>query len=167
MTTKGIRTDAHTIAFDCPQCRLRTKVALDKVGHTYHCRAQCSCGNTFLAEIEFREKTRKLLDLPGAYEVFPLNTATCEAGTPIAWSTTEVSGPCNCRVIDISPIGLAFLKSDERPLAPGDIVRLSFLLDDVTATEIVLECEVRHVKGNFVGCRLRAANSALEYYLLG
>lgn len=156
MTTKAILAEDHTIAFDCPKCRLRTKVALDKVGHTYHCLAKCSCGNIFSAEIELRERTRKQLDIPGTYEIVGREAATAKA-----------QEAASCRVIDISRTGLAFLKNAAREVKAGEIVRVSFRLDDAEATEVVQDCEVRHVKENFVGCRLRAENPALEYYLLG
>lgn len=156
MTNRAILAEDHTIAFDCPKCRLRAKVALEKVGHTYHCRVKCSCGNVFNAEIEFRERSRKQLDIPGSYELVRRETAGPEA-----------AGPGNCRVIDLSRIGLAFLKSGGRQLNAGEIVRVSFRLDDVEATEITQDCEVRHVKDDFVGCRLLTENPRLEYYLLG
>ena len=145
-----------TITFICPQCQLRTKVGLDKVGHTYQCRVKCPCGNIFAAEIEFRERARRLLDLPGSYA-----TVKREPGA------TTAPEPGHCRVIDLSRTGLAFLKSDGRQLTPGGIVQVSFRLDDGETTEIFQECEVRHVKENFVGCRLRTENAALEDYLLG
>lgn len=156
MTTRAILADDHTIAFDCPKCRLRTKVALDKVGHTYQCRVKCSCGNVFLAEIEFREKSRKLLDIPGAYQLLRQETAAPDS-----------SERGECRVIDLSRTGLAFLKETEQQLNPGDTVRVSFQLDDAEATAISQDCEVRHVKENCVGCRLLVENPVLEYYLLG
>lgn len=156
MTTRAILAEDHTIAFDCPNCRLRTKVALDKVGHTYHCQVKCSCGNIFAAEIELRERTRRQLDLPGSYTVVGRETAAPAA--PEAGS---------CRIIDLSRTGLAFLTGDGKQLSPGETVRVSFQLDDPEATEIVQECEVRHFKENFVGCRLLTENGDLEYYLLG
>jgi len=155
MTNRVTLTKDHTITFDCPKCRLHTKVALDKVGHTYQCQVRCPCGNIFLAEIEFREQTRKLLDLPGSYKLISReNTA----------SNAPVQG--DCRIIDISRIGLAFLKNDGQQLRPGEIIRVNFQLDDAEATEICQDCEVRHVKENFVGCRLRTANALLDDYLL-
>lgn len=155
MTTKAVPAEDHTIAFDCPRCRLRTKVALDKIGHTYHCRAKCSCGNIFSAEIEFRERARKQLDIPGSYAIVSRETAAFAAPAD------------NCRIIDLSRTGLAFLKSAGREVAAGEIARVSFRLDDAEATEIVQDCEVRHVKENFVGCRLLTENADLDYYLLG
>lgn len=152
---KTIPAADDTITFACPKCQLRTKVNLDKVGHTYQCRVKCSCGNIFAAEIEFRERTRRLLDLAGSYA-----------------KVTHASGaasaePDNCRVIDISSNGLAFLKNDDRQLKPGEMVCVSFRLDDGETTEIIQECEVRHVKENFVGCLINKINPDLEDYLLG
>jgi hypothetical protein len=155
MTTRASLAGDHTIAFDCPKCRLRTKVGLDKIGHTYHCQVKCSCGNIFSAEIELRERPRKQLDLPGSYEI--VDRATPAPTAPEAGS---------CRVIDLSRTGLAFLKSTGRELKAGERVRVSLTLDDGEATRISQDCEVRHVKGNFVGCRLLTENAALEYYLL-
>jgi len=153
---KAIPAENHTIAFDCPKCRLRTKVALDKVGCTYQCRVKCSCGNVFSAEIELREQPRRQLDIPGCYEIgdWKLDAA-------------ETHKPSDCRVIDISRNGLAFLKKPGRQLNPGELVRVSFQLDDPAATKIIQECEVRHVKENFVGCLIRKINPDLEDYLLG
>lgn len=156
MSANAVHAEDHTIAFDCPKCRLRAKVPLEKIGHTYHCRAKCSCGNIFTAEIEFRERARKQLDLPGTYEIVGRYTNTPEARDAGA-----------CRVIDISRTGLAFLKIAGREIKAGEIVRVNFRLDDAEATEIVQECEVRHAKENFVGCRLLSENAKLDYYLLG
>jgi len=156
MTTRAILAEDHTIAFDCPSCRLRTKVPLDKIGHIYHCQVKCSCGNTFSAEIELRERTRKQLDIPGSYEIVARATA--------APAPPEVG---SCRIIDLSRTGLAFLKNAGRELKAGEVVKVSFRSDDSEATEIVQDCEVLHVKENFVGCRLRGENAAIEYYLLG
>ena len=149
MTIKTTPDNDHTIAFDCPKCQLRTKVALEQVGHTYHCRVKCSCGNVFTAVIEFRERTRRQLDVPGRYQ---------PAGG-------EAAGTDNCRIIDVSRIGLAFLKNDTRQLNPGDTIRVSFRLNDPEATEIVQDCEVKHVRDNFVGCRLLTENTLLDDYL--
>jgi hypothetical protein len=157
MTTRAILAEDHTtIAFDCPKCKLRSKVGLEKIGHTYHCQVKCSCGNIFSAEIEFRERTRKQLDIPGSYEIVGQETT---APAP--------PEPNSCRIIDLSRTGLAFLKNAGREVKAGEIVRVNFRLDDAEATEIVQDCEVRHVKENFVGCRLLTENAALEYYLLG
>lgn len=145
----------NTITFACPKCQLQTKVGLDKVGHIYHCRVRCSCGNLFIAEIEFRERSRRQLDLPGSYQTI--------APEPAALTAAE---PVTCRVIDISLTGLAFLKDAGPPLGPGQLVRVSFRLDDAAATVIVQEGEVKHVKENFVGCRIRKVNPDLEGYLL-
>lgn len=156
MAAKTVPAADDTITFTCPQCQLRTKVGLDKVGHTYNCRVKCSCGKIFAAEIEFRERTRRQLDLPGVY--VPVT------GEPGAATASE---PATCRVIDISTTGLAFLKNDGRQLTTGEVIRLSFRLDDATATEINQECEVRHVRENFVGCLIEKIDPDLEYYLLG
>jgi len=146
----------NTITFTCPHCQLRTKLALEKVGHTYQCRVKCPCGNVFAAEIEFRERRRRLLDRPGSYE--PILPTQEGAGA---------AAPSPCRIIDLSLTGLAFLKSDARQISLGQMVRVRFRLDDDEATEIIQECEVIHVKENFVGCSISDACPALEYYLLG
>lgn len=156
MTTRAIIDADRTIAFDCPKCRIRTKVDLDKIGRTYHCQVQCSCGNIFIADIELRERSRKQLDIPGSYRIISredVGPDTLEGGS--------------CRVIDLSRTGLAFLKNTGEQVAPGEIVQVNFRLDDTEATEIVQVCEARHVKENFVGCRLLSENPILNDYLLG
>jgi hypothetical protein len=156
MTTRAIIDADRTIAFDCPKCQLRTKVDLDKVGRTYHCQVQCTCGNIFSADIELRERSRKQLDIPGTYKIIGQEEAGAEA----------LPGD-SCRVIDLSRTGLAFLKNAGERIEPGAIVQVSFHLDDAEASEIVQVCEVRHVKENFIGCLLRSENPILNDYLLG
>lgn len=143
----------NKISLDCPRCGQHIQVPLDRVGHKYHCRFKCTCSYVFVAEIEFRERFRKPVDLPGTYETSGANTP---AGSPTG----------NCRIIDISRSGIAFLKTDEGRLAPEDVVLLRFNLDDARGSEVSQECAVIHVKDNFVGCRMLSENSGLSFYLL-
>ncbi len=153
--SKGVISEDNNISFNCPQCNTHIKVPLARIGHRYHCKVKCACGYVFVAEIEFRERLRKQVDLNGAYELARRQTSGREML------------PGNCRIIDLSRTGIGFLTSLDHPLQPGDPIQLRFQLDNTAKTEINQECEVVHVKDNFVGCRLNSENASLGFYLLG
>ncbi|NTV13870.1 MAG: PilZ domain-containing protein [Desulfobulbaceae bacterium] len=158
MTAETIRAKDDTITFACPKCQLHTQETLEKAGHAYQCRVKCPCGNIFTATIELRERSRRQLDLAGEYQLVSRQGVE-------RW--VDVSTPGACRVIDLSRKGLAFLKNDDQQLNPGELIKVNFRLDDTEGTEIIQECEVRHVKVNFVGGLISKLNPELEYYLLG
>jgi len=170
MTLDAARTyinDESHAEIICPQCRNRTRVPLESLGSKHQCKVKCACSHIFMLEIEFRDKFRKQVDLPGFYEIAQRATGANEEGIDIRWGNVHIDRKTpNCQVIDLSRTGIGFLVNDGREVNPKDLILLKFTLDNTANTEIIQECEVRHVNNNFVGCRMLNENVNLGFYLI-
>ncbi|MBU0482396.1 MAG: PilZ domain-containing protein [Proteobacteria bacterium] len=145
----------------CPHCRGLTRISIEDLQKKYRSRISCVCQNDFIAEVDFRDKYRKPVDLPGHYRVGARKESAPGAGP------NGMDLPIhNCRIIDLSRNGIGILFVDGREVDEGEVLQLTFKLDTPTATEISLECEVRHVKGTYAGCKILNDNSHLRVYLI-
>ncbi|MBU0675883.1 MAG: PilZ domain-containing protein [Proteobacteria bacterium] len=143
----------------CPSCGLVVSKTVEDLRKKYRVEFTCSCNNTFIAEIEFRGKSRKLVDLPGSYSVPPQTSETKQL--PPNQTISE-----NCRIIDISRQGIGILITDQQQLTEGSTIKLDFHLDNNGTTRIIQECKVKHVNNNCVGCQIEKGNLDLDLYLL-
>ncbi len=155
-------------AIQCPRCRKNTEVSIAALGFRYRLKVKCRCLNSFMVEVEFRDKSRKLVNLPGSYEVAE-NAGALDTPSP---ALTRVEshldrGEPNCRIIDLSREGIGFLAMDQRAIKIGSIVELGFRLDNEAGTKVREACLVKHVKSTFVGCKMLNENLKIRSYLAG
>lgn len=168
LSAKAFITNGSNVNIYCPSCHRHTMVPLASVKNKHRCKVKCACGCIFVAEVEYREKFRKPVDLPGFYDISLQKKVDVMAGARVRWESVIIDRKIpNCQIIDLSRSGIGFLRTDHRQLSPEDIVRLRFTLDNTAQTQITQECEVRHVRDNFVGCRMLTPNTSLGFYLIG
>jgi hypothetical protein len=168
-TTKiYLASQQNLTAIRCPRCRKDTEVSIAALGFRYRLKVKCSCLNSFMVEVEFRDKNRKLVNLPGSYEVAE-NAGTLDKPSPALNRVESIfdRGEPNCRIIDLSRDGIGFLAMDQRAIKVGSIVELGFRLDDEARTEVREACLVKHVKSTFVGCKMLNENLNISFYLTG
>lgn len=157
-----------TAAINCPHCQTTTEVSIAALGFKHRLKVRCSCKNVFMVEVEFRDKSRKRVDLPGFYEIITDGKKKKEEQADIHWEDTLFphKNP-NCLIIDLSKGGIGFIILNNLKVTVGDVVELSFRLDNKNKSKVKQTCQVRHVKDNFVGGKLQKDNVTLGFYLLG
>lgn len=164
---KAFITDDKVVIINCPECHRSTKVPLATIGKRHRCRVKCTCGNVFVAEVEYREKFRKQVAFPGFYEITRSTLSAMRNGARVHWESVAIDGKVpNCQIVDISPAGIGFLKKDKRLLNINDVIRIRFKLDNSAKTEITQECAVKFIKNDAVGCQMLSKNISLGFYLL-
>lgn len=157
----------------CPHCRRRMKLPLDKVSVKFRPKIKCYCHGVFAIVIESRDQFRKLVDLPGFCDILIHKTTQLVDSVIVTLETKFVNTKLanriipNCRVVDLSRHGLRLQLDDTMRAGKGDILRVRFHLDNSARTEITQECEVRHVIGRQVGCRMLKDNVSIGFYLIG
>ena len=168
-TTKVYIDDQQDTAdIQCPSCQKITEVSIAALGFKHHLKVKCVCDSVFMVEVEFRDKSRKRVDLPGFYEIGEDQQETKKTRADIHWEDTlfPYKEP-NCLIIDLSKGGIGFIMLNDRDVKVGDFVELGFRLDNKAQNKITQPCQVKHVNGNFVGCSMLKENVTLGFYLLG
>jgi hypothetical protein len=114
-------------------------------------RVTCPCGTAFFIHLEWRRHYRKPVKLDGDYS---RDGAKEEIGT--------------MEVQDLSAGGLGMKIVQRHSLNPGDIVRVSFELDDGPRSHITRNAIVRNVNGSLVGAEFcdNKLDKALAFYVL-
>jgi hypothetical protein len=93
------------------------------------------CGASIRGQFEFRRYYRKKVRLTGHYK----------------HQKTGVEG--NIIVEDISLMGVGFSCSEKHNLKKGDLLDISFTLDNSMKSKVKLSVEVRHINDKFVGVK--------------
>ena len=118
----------------CPKCGAERIIVPSKIPKIEKgLKVRCKCGEIFKCRIEFRKQYRKGVRLKGEYTL----ASGGKKGEMI--------------VVDISQNGLAFENMTPHNMTSGDIMNVSFDLDDVRKSRISKRAEVRSVKGNQIG----------------
>jgi hypothetical protein len=114
-------------------------------------RVTCPCGTAFFIHLEWRRHYRKPVKLDGDYS---------RDGVKVEIGTIEVT--------DVSMGGLGMRIVQRHSLKPGDIVRVSFELDDGPRSQIARNAIVRNVNGSLVGVEFcdNKLDKALAFYVL-
>lgn len=96
-------------------------------------RIQCKCGYSYTIVIERRKSCRKKTDLRGSYdtEKFPRKEIV--------------------DIIDLSTIGACLVRRDKKDLKCGQIINLSFVLENSERDEIKCKATIRQVKEDKIG----------------
>jgi len=114
-------------------------------------RVTCPCGTAFFIHLEWRRHYRKSVKLDGDYS---------RDGAKVEIGIMEVT--------DVSMGGLGMRVFQRHGLNPGDIVRVSFELDDGPRSHIARNAIVRNVNGSLVGVEFcdNKLDKALAFYVL-
>ena len=136
----------------CPSCGHSKQFDVTKFSNTnktFRCR--CKCGESFFCTFDFRQYFRKKTKLSGHFtflgdrfqhEVF---------------------------VKDISRQGVGFLMLSVCDIKIGDMLEVTFTLDDANKTVIRKQVEVKFVHDRFIGCQFAGPqwyDKELGFYLM-
>jgi hypothetical protein len=153
MTTTIYVNKRNEITILCSQCGKVKKQLLNNVSITgKRLKIKCSCGHAFSAFIEGRRHYRKRVTLFG-------KCPSLETKTPAEGMVVE----------NISFYGLSFRTQWKNQFKVGDILRVSFVLDNLRRTEIRKTVVVRNVRDHCVGaefCQPDEPNAILGFYLM-
>ena len=150
----------------CPRCGIR-KVALAKdfIGkHKF--QVKCKCKSVFGIQLDFRKKHRKKTRLDGFVEII-LNKE--KWGKIISESITTNCQPLNCKISDISVLGIGLTILAKHEIKKGDGVTIEFTLDNSAFSRIEKNAIVRGVKDDYIGCEFFEADKLdpkLGFYVL-
>lgn len=138
-----------TAAIRCPKCMMEKVVSAGKFRGKHKIKVKCTCESVFIVQFEFREKHRKETDLDGFIE------RLLEEGRwgKIIWqSTTANAQSVNCKIKNISVLGIGLTTFGKHDIKEGDHVKIEFTLDTPSASPIGKKAIVRGVKRNYIGC---------------
>lgn len=151
---KAFVREDNTVTIVCPQCSATKDVSVASFRNKCHfLKVRCTCQNVFRVHLEFRRHYRKPTDLPGMYKSI---------------RPPGMSG--SVQIMDISQGGVGFTVPDVHFIEKGQVLSLSFTLDDKKKTRLVKEVVVMSVKENFIGCSFidrQAYDKELGFYLKG
>ena len=136
----------------CCVCgRKKTANVIAYQGSDKKLRVTCPCGTAFFVHLDWRRHYRKQVNLDGDY---------VREGAKEEIGTMEVN--------DVSMGGLGMMILQRHSLNPGDIVRVSFELDDGPRSHISRNAIVRNVDGSLVGVEFcdNKLDKALAFYVL-
>jgi len=160
-----IKPDEEIVKIICPHCRKITELPLNKLNKKYRSKIKCYCQAVFAIEIESRDQFRKKVNLPGFYDITNANVSLEAKFVNRSTQDNRVAIP-NCRIIELSRHGLSLEILDNAHVKAGDILKFRFNLDNSAQTEIKQECEVCHVEGRHVGCKMLKDNVSIGFYLI-
>jgi hypothetical protein len=123
---------------------------------------KCTCGYAFLVSFESRKSYRKDVLLEGEY------LKVSEARGDVCYASPD-GIRCGTMVLEnLAFGGVAFRTNQNHDIEVGDIIQVSFRLDDVqksliTRNIVVRSLVGRQVRGEFCDCR---PDKALAFYLM-
>jgi len=130
-------TPKQQVSLTCDECGAAyTSAAPPRVRGNMVVRARCRCGNDIEALFEYRQAYRKQVSLYGQFR-----------------NTEGIASAQTAQVQNLSQSGIRFTTYGWRTVQQGDVVTLSFTLDDAVHTRIDKQVEVRHVSEQSVGGR--------------
>lgn len=151
-TIKVFVRENDTVTIVCPSCNLPKNVSVASFRNKCHfLKVRCPCQAVFRVHLDFRRYYRKPTDLPGIFRSIKPAGMSGEA-----------------QIKDLSQGGVGFTVSDTHLIEKGNVLSLSFTLDDKKKTRLVKEVVVMSVDKNFIGCSFvekQAYDKELGFYL--
>ncbi|MDX2433958.1 MAG: PilZ domain-containing protein [Desulfobacterales bacterium] len=145
----------NTAVITCPHCDRQKSVPVESFkGTKSRIKVKCGCKNIFIANIEFRKRVRKRVNLRGTYTIH---------------SEKTIRG--NIIVKNLSVDGLEFSSMDNHTFKVDDELTVEFRLDDEQQSEITKDVIVKDVRKYSVGCAFDrsgdlAFNGPLGFYIM-
>jgi hypothetical protein len=149
-------TESNTAVFRCPQCQRAKTVDVSTFGEfkpPLRFKLTCPCGHVASAVLEKRKRYRKGAHLPGTY---------------IHYVNGQPMGKGAMTVKDLSTTGVKLVLSASGTIAPGDLLKIEFRLDDAQRSLVQKKVVVRNVSEDSVGTEFavtEALDKALGFYL--
>ena len=136
----------------CPSCGHSKQFDMTKFRNiNKKLKGRCKCGESFLCTFEFRQYFRKETKLRGHFTFL---------GDRFQHDVL---------IKDISRYGLGFSMLSACDIKIGDMLEVTFRLDDANKTVIRKEVEVKSVHDRFVGCQFAGTqwyDKELGFYLM-
>jgi len=149
-------TESNTAVFRCPQCQRAKTVDVSTFAESkspLRFKLTCPCGHVASVVLEKRKRYRKGAHLPGTY---------------VHYVNGQPRGKGAMTVKDLSTNGMKLVLNGSTTIAPGDLLKLEFRLDDAQRSLVQKKVVVRNVSDNFIGTEFAATESldkALGFYL--
>lgn len=151
-TVKAFVRPDNTVTIVCPSCKMPKNVSVASFRNKSHyLKVRCPCDTVFRVHLDFRQHYRKPTELPGIYK---------SIDPPGSGGTIEIR--------DISISGLGFVIKGTNLVEKGNVLRVSFELDDKRKTKLEKKVVVQSVTDGFVGCKFvgeQAYEKELGFYL--
>jgi hypothetical protein len=156
MSEKVYITSENTVVFRCPNCQRTKTVPAKDLGDRQPLRfkLKCPCGQITVSTVEKRRQYRKEIDLPGSY---------------IHYVDGQARGNGLLRVRDISARGMNLFISTHKNFTAGDILKVSFTLDDACRSRVEKKVVIRRLTPPTFGVEFapnETLDKALGFYLL-
>jgi hypothetical protein len=136
----------------CPCCGFGKTIRFkEAIPVNCNVKIRCKCGETFERFLEVRQHYRRQVKLTGDYT----NVTSKRSGRMIVENISRTG-------IGLRVMGVEYFKKE-------DHLEVSFALDNSKRSRIVANGSVKHIMGNFVGCRilqLREGEKELGFYLM-
>jgi len=156
MTETVYVTESNTAVFRCPQCQRAKTVDVSAFGESkspLRFKLTCPCGHVASVVLEKRKRYRKGAHLPGTY---------------VHYVNGQPRGKGTMTVKDLSTNGMKLVFNGTGTIAPGDLLKIEFRLDDAQRSLVQKKVVVRNVNDNFIGTEFAATEAldkALGFYL--
>jgi hypothetical protein len=146
----------NTTLVRCESCQRTKRIDLSNrraVSGSVRAQIKCPCGHVTSAVLEKRRAFRKQTHLPGTY---------------VHFVNGQPKGKGACTVRDISQSGLKIKIAAPDALAVGDMLKVSFVLDDTHRSRIEKRVIVSNISADTVGAAFaptEALDACLGFYL--
>lgn len=146
----------NTTVVRCAACQRTKKVDVSKRlsgARSMRIQIKCGCGHVTSAMLEKRRAFRKSTHLPGAY---------------VHYVNGQPKGKGSCTVKDISQSGLKLKIAAPEAMAVGDMLKVSFELDNAQRSRIEKRVVIRSITADAVGAAFAPSESldaSLGFYL--
>jgi hypothetical protein len=156
MSEKVFITSENTVVFRCPSCQRTKTVPVKDLGDrpSLRFKVKCPCGQVSISSVEKRRHFRREIDLPGSY---------------IHYVDGRPQGRGLLRVKDISTSGMQLFISATKKFATGDVLKVTFTLDDARNSQVEKKVIVRRPNPPYFGVEYAPTemlDKALGFYLL-
>ena len=120
---------------------------------------KCKCGEILSVSFDYRKFYRKKIDLSGTF--CNINDENLEF--------INQNRLINCRINNISMTGVGIIVIGNHSIEFGDVLFLSFTLDDPKRSQIKKTCVVKNVDDYFIGLEFKDVNpynKKIGFYLM-
>ncbi len=140
--------DKETINLMCMKCGNSRQISVASlISKDNRYRIQCRCGYSYTIVLERRRSHRKKTDLRGSY---------------IADKSTREE---RVDIIDLSTLGLCLVRRDNTYLKNGQIINLSFVLENTERDEVKCKATIRRVNDDKVGVEFLDLSPSMQKIL--
>lgn len=156
-TTKHYVNKQGKVIFVCSACDASKQINVEPFKNKKHnLRLRCSCGKVHSIDLDFREKYRKSVNIPGM----------------VRGSSDALYQQVPCTVTDLSMGGVAFTANDLYKAGKEDELQITFHLDNKLKARMSRRIRVVHtgptnvLGGQFLDSVVESEEKALYFYLL-